>query len=567
MDNLSVYEQKPWLKAYLPQMKADVDVQDISVCQAFDEATTKWKDRTALVFYGNKISFGDLRDKVDRLANALRDMGVRKGDVVAMLMLNSPEYVIAFYAVLKVGAMITPISPVYVSPEIKYQLEDSKAQTIICQDILWEGVEKSGIQLKNVILCNITQSLPAAARLMGKSILRGVYQKMSAPPPSITKKEGFYKYEELIKKYKPEPVNVEVNPREDGVSTPYTGGTTGHPKGVVVTHYNHMAIKAVFSAFFYFLEDAKEVSVSYMPYYHIGGQGMGVFLPIVRGWTQVILTTPDIDDIIDSMVNYKATIFYGAPSIFEMLKDHPKTDLVHWKNLKFIQAGADALHEATAKAWQERTGSSICETFGMTEATGLITLTIPGKSKLNSSGIPVPNTIAAIADPDKDEFVPMGELGEVVANGPQIMKEYWNNPQATRDVKFELNGRTWYRTGDLGKMDEDGYLFIYDRKRDLIKYKGLRVYARDVEEVLKGHPQIKEVGVVGVPDKLVGENVKAYIVLEGDARGKLSEAEITAFCQDKLAHYKIPRIIEFVGEVPKTDVGKVSRRELREMED
>jgi long-chain acyl-CoA synthetase len=202
----------------------------------------------------------------------------------------------------------------------------------------------------------------------------------------------------------------------------------------------------------------------------------------------------------------------------------------------------------------------------MTEATGLVALTPPGKSKVNSSGIPLPNTIMAVADPEKNEFVPLGDLGEIVASGPQVMKEYWKNPEATRDVMFELDRRIWYRTGDLGRMDEDGYLYIYDRKRDLIKYKGLRVYAREVEEIINGHPQVKEVGVVGVPDISVGENVKAYIVLQGDARGKISEAEIMKYCQDKLAHYKIPRIIEFVGEVPKTDVGKVSRRELREMD-
>lgn len=567
MPELSIYEQKPWLKTYPEGVPAEVPVPEKSVSQAFDEAATKWKDKTALVFYGNKISYGDLKDKVDRFANALRDIGVKKGDVVAFLMLNSPEYAVAFYAVQKLGAMITPISPVYVSPEIKYQLEDSGAQTIICLDILWEGVEKTGVHLKNVILYSITQSLPTATKIMGKSILRGVYQKMVAPPASITKREGFYKYDELLKKHKPDPISVAVNPREDGVSIGYTGGTTGRPKGVVNTHYNHMAALVEWSAFYDFLEDGKEVTVAYMPFYHIGGQTACLFIPLVRGWTQVVLTTPDLDDIIDALATYKATCFTGAPSIYEMLKDHPKTDLVQWKKFKYIGSGADTLHEATATAWFERTGAPLCETFGMTEATAIITNTYPGKSKLNSAGVPVPNTLAAIVDPEKDEFVPQGELGEVVGSGPQIMKEYWNNPKATAEVKFELNGRIWYRTGDLGKMDEDGYFSIYDRKRDLIKYKGLRVYAREVEEVIKAHPQVKEVGVVGVPDKLVGENVKAYVVLEGDARGKISEAEIMEFCQDKLAHYKIPRIIDFVGEVPKTDVGKVSRRELREMED
>jgi long-chain acyl-CoA synthetase len=274
-----------------------------------------------------------------------------------------------------------------------------------------------------------------------------------------------------------------------------------------------------------------------------------------------------LDDIINSIVNYQATFFGGAPAIFELLKDYDKTSKVEWKKLKMVSVGADALHESTFKGWQRRTGINLHDAYGMTETSGLTHLTPKGGSKVGAVGIPVPNTLSAILDPEKDEFLPMREIGEIVVSGPQVCKGYWENPEATRECEAIIEGVRWWRTGDLGFMTEDGYFHIYDRKRDLMKYKGLRVYAREVEEVLKTHPKIKEVGVVGAKDIKVGENVKAYVVLESDARGKLSEADIMEYCQDKLASYKIPRIIELVGEIPKTDVGKVSRRELREMEE
>jgi len=537
------------------------------VSQAFDEATEKWKDKTAMIFYGRKIGYRELREKVDRFATALADLGIEKGDRVALLLLNSPEHIIAFYGVIKIGAIVTPISPVYVSPEIKHQLEDSGAETIICQDMLYDGVEKTGIKLKHVILANITESLPASKRLLGKGILKGVYQKMAAPPADLFKREGLHQFRELIKRYSPNPPTVEIDPKEDLMNLPYTSGTTGLPKGVMISHYNVLADLEAFRAFYPFLEEGKEVGVAYMPFYHAAGQVLGLLNGILHGHTQVVITTPDPDDILNAISGYKVTNFVGAPTIYEFLKDYEKTDRVNWKNLKVVNSGADALHEATARDWKARTGVTIHDAYGMTEIVAVSHVSPLGRVKTGAVGIPIPNTLGAILDPDKDEFVPLGELGELVIHGPQVTRGYWNKPDATRECEAIIHGVRWWRTGDLAKMDEEGYFHLYDRKRDLIKYKGLRVYAREVEEVLKTHPQIKEVGVVGVRDIKVGENVKAYVVLEYDARGRLSEQDIIEYCKGKLTHYKIPRIVEFVGEIPKTDVGKVSRRELREVEE
>jgi len=563
----SVYEERPWLAQYNPGVRADIDIPtDKSVGDFFNAACQKWKNNTALVFYGNKITYKELHEKVDRLATALAALGIKKGDRIGFLLLNSPEFVIAFYASAKVGAVSTPISPVYVSSEIKHQLLDSGAESIICQDILYEALVKTGVKLKNVILTNISESLPKLKKMMGQRILRGVYQKMAAPSPEIYKGEGIHQLQDLLAKYPPKPPAVPINPQEDLYNLPYTGGTTGPPKGVMITHYNVIANYFQGNEVLPVIGEGKETSIGFMPFYHAAGAS-ALNGAMFRGNTIVVVTTPDLDDIITDVVKYQVSFFLSAPTMYEMLKDYEKTDRVNWKKMKMIISGADSLHENTARDWEERTGSKITEGYGMTETTAMTHFNPLGKEKYGSIGVPASSTYAAILDPDEDKYMPLGEMGEIVVDGPQITRGYWKRPDATKDCESIINGRRWWRTGDLGRMEADGYFYVYDRKRDLIKYKGLRVYAREVEEVLKEHPHIKEVGVVGQPDPAVGQNVRAVIVLEGDARGKVSERDIMEYCKDKMASYKIPKIIDFVGEIPKTDIGKVSRREIRTQEE
>jgi long-chain acyl-CoA synthetase len=250
--------------------------------------------------------------------------------------------------------------------------------------------------------------------------------------------------------------------------------------------------------------------------------------------------------------------------LFEYLKEYEKTDRVNWKRLKLIACGADTLHESTIEGWERRTHSKILEGYGMTETTAVSHSTPFDRPKSGSFGVPLPSVNAAIIDVDGTEFMPVDEVGELILNGPNIMQGYWKRPESYQETFIEFDGKKWLRTGDLVRMDEEGYFHFFDRKRDLIKYKGYSVFARHVEEILYKHPQIKAAGVVGVPDPKVGNLIKAYVVLQGEARGKVSEEEIMEFCRQNLAHYKVPGIIEFRGELPKTDVGKVSRRELRE---
>jgi len=565
--NKAIYEARPWLKWYLPGVPTDVVVEEKSVVDTFNETTDKWGDKTAVAFYGRKMSYKELRDQADRFAAALHDMGVKKGDKIALLLLNSPQFIIAYIGALKAGATLTTISPVYVGPEVKYQLEDSGARMIVCMDILYDNVEKSGVKLDAVILTSIGEYLPGMKKFLGSSVLRAVYQKMAAPPVEIFQKEGFYRFQDLLKKYPPNPPQIQFNIREDIVTLPYTGGTTGRPKGAKITHYNFAAARQLGSKFWGdIVKEGKETVIAYLPFYHVYGQVVVMMGGMTEGYTSILITTPDPDDILNAIESYHGTIFYGVPSLYEYLKDYEKTNRVDWKKIKVLISGADALLEDTAMGWEKRTSARIHEGWGMTETTSTGVVSPYGRAKIGSFGVPMPSCVAGIVEAEGTKFLPVGETGELVFKGPVVFAGYWNKPEATKEVFMDVDGEKWLRTGDLARMDEEGYFYFYDRKKDMIKYKGLQVYAREVEEVLTSHPQVREAGVIGVPDPDVGEKVKAIVVLESEARGKVSEEDIQKYCAGKLAGYMVPKIVEFRGEVPKTDIGKVSRRELREEE-
>jgi len=564
MNAKEAYMSKPWLKYYPEDVPEEVDAPDVSVPELFDQMAGRYGSKTALIFYGKKISYTKLKELIDRFATALADLGVSKGDTVALFLLNCPQYVISYFAVLKVGAKVTPISPVYTSKEVKHQLEDSDAETIVCQDILYDNVEKTGIALKNVILTSIAEYLPALKKLLGKSALGKVYKEMHVPTPKFMEEAGLLQFQDLIKKHSPQPPQITIDPKKDIAALVYTGGTTGLPKAAILTHYNMVALQAQTVSFWPIFEEGREVVIAFLPFFHIYGQVVVMLNGLVQGSTLVLFTTPDIDDILSAMERYQASGFYGVPTLFEYLKEYEKTDRVNWKALKMIACGADTLHEATISVWERRTGAKILEGYGMTETTSVSHSTPYDRPKTGSFGVPLPSVTAAIVDVDGTEFMPVDEVGELILHGPNMMQGYWKRPEETEETIIEIDGKKWLRTGDLVRMDEEGYFHFFDRKRDLIKYKGYSVFARHVEEVLYRHPQIKAAGVVGVPDPKVGQLIKAYVVLQSEARGKISEEEIIEFCRKNLAHYKIPKIVEFRGELPKTDVGKVSRRELRE---
>jgi long-chain acyl-CoA synthetase len=551
MSNVEHYLSKPWLEHYPAGVPATVEVPLQSVPEVFDLATERDPGRNAVVFYGRNITYRELREATDRLANALQHLGVKKGDRVALYLLNSPQFIIAYFAALKCGATVTPISPVYTSHEVRYQLQDSGARIVFCQDVLYDKVEKAGVALDRVIVTSVAEYLPAMRRLFAKKALL---------PPSA----NVVSFQDLLKKYPPRAPGVAIQPRTDLAALPYTGGTTGNPKGVMLTHYNLIAAYTGAQSAFAGMQPGKEVILAFLPFFHIYGQVVIMLNGLMQGNLLVLFTTPDTEEILAAMERYRATVFYGVPTLYEYLKEHKDTGKVDWKRLKLVLSGADTLHESTMNGWARRTGSRITEGYGLSETCATSHVNPVDKPKPGSFGCPVPNMLAAVIDAETREFVAPGEIGELVLAGPNVMQGYWQKPEESAKVFFESSGVRWMRTGDIVRMDEEGYFHFYDRSKDLIKFKGYSIFAKDVEDVLYGHPQVKAAGVIGVSDAAVGQRIKAIVVLQGDARGKVSEDEIKAYCRRQLAEYKVPHIVEFRGELPKTDVGKVSRRELRE---
>jgi long-chain acyl-CoA synthetase len=543
------YLSRPWLAHYQQGVPHSVEVPLKSVPQAFDEATERDPRRTAVVFYGRRISYGELREATDRLACALARLGVARGDRVALYLLNSPQFIIAYFAALKCGATVTPISPVYTSHEVRFQLEDSGARVAICQDILYEKVAKSGAALDFAVVTNVAEYLPPLKRLFGSKA-------------EVTGKVHWL--QDLLKAHPPEPPKVAIDPKADLAALPYTGGTTGNPKGVMLTHYNLVAAQTMGQATFSVFEPGKEVILAFLPFFHIYGQVVIMLNGLCQGNLLVLFTSPDTEAILEAMERYRATVFYGVPTLYEYLKDHKDTNKTDWRRLKLVLSGADTLHESTMKGWARRTGSNIVEGYGLSETCATSHVNPLHRPKSGSFGCPIPGMQAAVVDSETLEFVAPGQTGELVLSGPNVMQGYWKRPEETARAFIERAGIRWMRTGDIVRMDEEGYFHFYDRSKDLIKYKGYSIFAKDVEDVLYGHPQVKAAGVIGVPDPAVGQRIKAIVVLQGDARGKVSEDEIKAYCRQSLAEYKVPHVVEFRGELPKTDVGKVSRRELRE---
>jgi long-chain acyl-CoA synthetase len=551
MGNIEHYLSKPWLKHYPEGVPATVEVPLKSIPQMFDEATERDPKRLAVVFYGKSISYGELRDATDRLACALGRLGVKKGDRVALYLLNSPQFIIAYFAALKCGATVTPISPVYTSHEVRYQLQDSGARVVICQDILYEKVEKAGVALDQVVVTSVGEYLPALKKLFSKKV-------------ELPSARNVRSFQDLLKGHPPEPPAVLIEPKVDLAALPYTGGTTGNPKGVMLTHYNLIAAYAGAQSAFPGMQPGKEVILAFLPFFHIYGQVVIMLNGLMQGHLLVLFTTPDTEEILAAMERYGATVFYGVPTLYEYLKEHKDTDKVDWKRLKLVLSGADTLHESTMSGWTKRTGSRITEGYGLSESCATSHVNPANRPKAGSFGCPVPNMLAGVVNAETLEFVLPGEIGELVLAGPNVMRGYWQRQDESMRVFFERSGIRWMRTGDLVRMDDEGYFHFYDRSKDLIKYKGHSIFAKDVEDVLYGHPHVKAAGVIGVSDPSVGQRIKAIVVLQGEARGKVSEDQIKAYCREQLAEYKVPHIVEFRGELPKTDVGKVSRRELRE---
>jgi len=557
-----VPEDRPWFKVYEKLgIRKHIDIPEISLPELVDRAAEKWPDRPALIFYGKRITFRELTDLAKRFATALADMGVKKGDVVALYLPNCPQFVIAYYGAMRLGAVVTAISPLAKEREVEYQVSDSGAETLVALDVFYPAVESvwGRTKLRNVIVTNIADYMPRALAFFGKLLKR-------LPVREVKPRPGLHFFKELIAKYPPNPPKVEINPKEDVAVFQYTGGTTGLPKAAMLTHMNLVAnayqcyewMRAVG------LREGEEVSLSLLPWFHSYGMTVALNLGFVAGVTGVILPRFDPEEVLRTVQKYRITLFPGIPTLYAILINHPKIKEYDLRSIKFCISGAAPLPPEVQRKFMEITGGVLVEGYGLSEASPVTHANPLDKTlkfvKIGSIGIPFPNTDAKVVDMETGRELPPGEVGELVVKGPQVMKGYWNRPEETAETLKD----GWLYTGDIAKMDEEGYFYIVDRKKDMIKYKGHSVYPRELEDILYEHPAVKLCAVIGKPEPTAGEIPKAFVVLKEGA--KTTPEELMKFVNERVAPYKAIRELEIVSELPISAVGKVLRRVLREQE-
>jgi len=551
-DAFDFYKSKPWTRNYDEGVPGELDIRTFPLYEILDNHVKTIPSETAIIFMGRRITYGELGELSDRFAGGLRRLGVRKGDVVALLLPNSPQFAIAYFGALKLGAVVTPMNPLYTQREIDHQIHDSGAKIIVALDQFYDKVKEANI---DIIVTSIADYLPKRLAVAYSIMNRG---------PRI----NAHRFKDLIKS---EPLRdrVSIDPSNDLAAIMYTGGTTGIPKGAEITHANIAANLQQLSAIIQNVERKANVKrgvwMGVIPWFHIYGM-ITVFLDaLYEGGEIVAMPRFNPKEVMSAIEKHRVTLFHGVPTLYIALLNSPYASKYDMSSLIACISGAAPLPHEVAEKFEKLTGARLREGYGMTE-TAVVTHVNPilGKHKVGSIGVPIPNTIAAIADPDKPQLLPQGETGELVISGPQVMKGYHNMPSDNELVFFQCCGHRWLRTGDLAYMDEEGFFFIVDRKKDMIKYKGYSVFPREIEEVLYQNPCVKEAAVVGIPDPVSGEVPKAFIVLKDECRGKISESDIMDFLKDKVAHYKMPRQVEFRDELPKTAVGKILRRALRE---
>lgn len=547
---------KAWLRYWPEGVPQTLTYPEISLPDILAETAKKYPNNTALIFFGNKITYRELDDLCSRFASALVGLGVKKGDRVALFLPNVPQFTICYYGALRAGAIVVPCSPLYKERELEFQLNDSGAETIVALDLLYEHLApiREKTKLRNVITTTVLDYFPPLLGALAK--LTGKVKTVPCP--------GTISLKELLRRHTEAPPEVSIDPANDPALFQYTGGTTGVPKGAVLTHRN-LAVNALqVGSWLPTLREAEEVMLAVLPYFHIFGMTVAMNMPVLRAASMVLLPRFETLEVLKTIQKYGVTLFPGVPTMYIALINHPQTGKFNLKTVRLCISGAAALPVEVMRRFEALTGGRLVEGYGLTETSPVThcnPLDKPEKVRVGSIGIPFADTDAKIVDIEAGEKdLPVNEVGELVIRGPQVMQGYWKKPEET---SYALRDG-WLYTGDIAKMDEDGYFYIVDRKKDMINVSGLKVWPREVEEVLYEHPAVKETGVIGIADPYRGETVKAFIVLKETLEGETTADEIIQFCKEKMASFKAPTQVEFVKELPKTAIGKVLRRVLKE---
>lgn len=557
-------KDRPWVKNYDKGVPATIEYPPGPVFQFLDNAAQKYPDRACTIFKGAKITYKEMSAITDRIAGALVSMGVKKGDRVGIFMPNTPQFVMAYFGILKAGGVVVATNPLYTPPEIEHQANDSGIEIMFVMTNFYKTIKAAQpkTKIKKLIVTNLKETLPPVLRVL----FTLAKEKKGGFRIEGGLAEGDIWFQDLLAKH----ANT-ARPKldigsDDTALFQYSGGTTGVAKAAVAMHRNIVADTLQIKAWMTNLVEGGETVLMAIPLFHVYGMVAGMLFAMAAGATMVMVPNPrDIPDVLETIHKTSPTIFPGVPTLYNAINNRPevKEGKISLRSIKACISGSAPLLRETKETFEALSGGKVFEGFGLSEApTATHCNPLNGVNKTGSIGMPLPDVDCKIISLDDGETeMPQGEIGEIVIHGPQVMKGYHNMPTETANTLRTLkDGKVWLFTGDIARMDEDGYFYIVDRKKELIKPGGFQVWPREVEEVLIQHPKVMDVGVAGIPDPYRGETVKAWIVFKPGETA--TEEELKAFCKERLAPYKVPSHYEFRNELPKTTVGKILRREL-----
>jgi long-chain acyl-CoA synthetase len=548
--------EKPWYKSYAKGIPRQMEYERTPMPVALARTAREFPEKTALVFIDAKISYRQLDELANRFAHALIDMGVKPGDKVAMLMPNMPQLVAAVYGAWRAGAVVVMNNPLYTDVELEYQFNNSASTFLVAVDLICPRMIglRPKTQIKNLVVAHIRDHLKFPKKQLLPLVAKDKHRNIPRTP-------NVHEWMDLLKKNPATDPKVPVD--FDGLAClQYTGGTTGVSKGVMLSHANLSKNVQQIVAWFPGFNKGEITHLGALPIFHSFGLTCCMNICVWMGWTDVLIPRPEPQAILEAIHKQKINFFPAVPTMYVGVLNHPGASKFDLTSIKGCFSGAAPLPVEVIKDFEAKTGSQICEGYGLSETSPVVT-TNPygGKTKVGSIGLPVPDTDIKIVDlVDGTREMPVGEPGEVLVKGPQVTSGYYQMPEETAMAIRD----GWLYTGDIGTMDAEGYFYIVDRKKDLVIAGGYNIYPREIDEVLFEHPKILEACAVGIPDPYRGETIKAFVVLKPGQT--LTEEEVIKYCGEKLARYKVPRMVEFVGSLPKSGVGKILRKELRAME-
>lgn len=562
------YDDRPWLRHYEERLSPEISVPDVTYADLFESCFDDFPDRTAFHFMGVTRTFGELDACSKRFAAFLAHIGCGTGEVVGISLPNIPEYLIALAGTLRAGCIASGVSPLLSAKELTHQLNDAGVRVLVTLDTLFEKrfqkVKDRVPKLTHVVVANVADSLGGLKRTVGK-VLKKIPTGKVVPVTGKT----VLTFPDLLRKYPPKQPQASIRP-DHTCLIQYTGGTTGLPKGTELTHRN---LVTNMHQYLSWLDGGrgKDTQCSGFPFFHLAGLGLCMGC-MAAGTTQILIPDPrNTRHICQEIARHRPTQMTNVPSLYQMLLETPEFKSLDFSSIETCVSGAAPFSVEAIRAYEAVVGEGkVLELYGMTEASPVLTMNPhKGRKKIGSVGVPIQSTWVKIVDLETGtREVPFGEEGEIIAHGPQIMKGYYNQPEETAHALRELQGRRWFYSGDIGKMDEDGYLYVVDRTKDMLIVGGFKVFSREAEETLYEHPAVDYCAFVGVPnpERPDSQRVKAVIQLKPAYREKNREeleAHILGFCRENMAPYKVPKIVEFVDAIPLTSVGKVDKKVLR----